>query len=125
MRWNMSPAMRPLNGERSGHGMAIQLPFRCTILRSATRTCSTSPGAMQWATDLIGYDAQKPYASPSYWAQSLFAEHLGDGTARSAISGEGKRFFYSATVSSADKILHLKLVNASNREQPLSVHLSG
>ena len=51
--------------------------------------------------------------------------HLGDGTARSSISGEGKRFFYSATVGSADKVLHLKLVNASTLEQPLSVHLTG
>jgi alpha-N-arabinofuranosidase len=84
-----------------------------------------SPGAMQWATDLIGFDAQKTYASPSYWAQCLFAEHLGDGTPRSTISGENKRFFYSATVSSGDKVLHLKLVNASNVEQALSVHLTG
>ena len=86
---------------------------------------NVNPGAMQWATDLIGFDAQKTYASPSYWAQSLFAEHLGDGTARSSISREGKRFFYSATVSSGDKVLHLNLVNASTLEQPLSVHLTG
>jgi alpha-N-arabinofuranosidase len=86
---------------------------------------NVNPGAMQWTTDLIGFDAQKTYVSPSYWAQCLFAEHLGDGTARSSISGEGKRFFYSATVRSADKVLHLKLVNASTLEQPLSVHLTG
>ena len=86
---------------------------------------NVNPGAMQWTTDLIGFDAQKTYVSPSYWAQCLFAEHLGDGTARSSISGEGKRFFYSATVGSADKVLHLKLVNASTLEQPLSVHLTG
>ena len=84
-----------------------------------------SPGAMQWATDLIGFDAQKTYASPSYSAQCLFAEHLGDGTPRSTISGESKRFFYSATLTSGDKVLHLKLVNASNVEQSLSVHLTG
>jgi alpha-L-arabinofuranosidase len=86
---------------------------------------NVNPGAMQWATDLIGFDAQKTYASPSYWAQCLFAEHLGDGTARSSISGEKKRFFYSATVSSGDRVLHLKLVNASSVDQPLSVHLTG
>jgi alpha-N-arabinofuranosidase len=86
---------------------------------------NVTPGAMQWATDLIGFDAQKTYASPSYWAQCLFAEHLGDGTPRGTISGEKKRFFYSATVSSGDQVLHLKLVNASNVEQPVSVHLTG
>jgi alpha-N-arabinofuranosidase len=86
---------------------------------------NVSPGAMQWPTDLIGFDAATTYASPSYWAQCLFAGHLGDGTAQSSISGESNRFFYSSTVSSKDKVLHLKLVNASSVDQPLSLHLAG
>jgi alpha-L-arabinofuranosidase len=86
---------------------------------------NVSPGAMQWPTDLIGFDAGTTYASPSYWAQCLFAASLGDGTPRSALSGENKRFFYSATVSSEDKVLHLKLVNASNMDQPMGITLTG
>jgi len=86
---------------------------------------NVSPGAMQWPTDLIGFNAGTTYASPSYWAQCLFAVHLGDGTAQSSITGENKRFFYSSTVSSKDKVLHLKLVNASNVDQPLSLLLTG
>jgi alpha-N-arabinofuranosidase len=86
---------------------------------------NVSPGAMQWPTDLIGFDAGTTYASPSYWAQSLFAAHLGDGTAESSISGANERFFYSSTVSSKEKILHLKLVNASTIDQPLSLNLTG
>jgi len=86
---------------------------------------NVSPGGMEWPTDLIGFNAGTTYASPSYWAQCLFAGHLGDGTAKSAISGENPRFFYSATVSSAEKVLHLKLVNASNVAQPLSLNLAG
>ena len=86
---------------------------------------NVSPGAMQWPTDLIGYDAATTYASPSYWAQCLFAAHLGDGTVKSSLTGENKRFFYSSTVSSKDKILHLKLVNASSTAQPLFLTLQG
>jgi len=86
---------------------------------------NVSPGGMEWPTDLIGFDAGTTYASPSYWAQSLFAGHLGDGTAQSSIAGGNKRFFYSATVSSADKVLHLKLVNASTVDQTLQVTLDG
>jgi alpha-N-arabinofuranosidase len=86
---------------------------------------NVSPGAMQWPTDLIGFDAGTTYASPSYWAQSLFAAHLGDGTAESSISGANQRFFYSSTVSSKEKVLHLKLVNASSVDQPLSLSLTG
>lgn len=112
---------------------------------------NVSPGGMQWPTDLIGFDAGTTYASPSYWAQSLFAGHLGEGTARSSISGEHSRFFYSATVSSKEnsaplrsrlgntqedsaplrsrlgneRVLHLKVVNASTLDQPLTIELTG
>jgi len=86
---------------------------------------NVNPGAMQWSPDLIGYDAMTSYASPSYYAQSLFAGHIGDGTPRSSVTGAGDRFFYSATVGSHDYVLHLKLVNASSLDQPLSVKLDG
>jgi alpha-N-arabinofuranosidase len=86
---------------------------------------NVSPGAMQWPTDLIGFNAETTYVSPSYYAQALFAAHLGDGTAKSSLDGMGDRFFYSATVSSKDHVLHLKLVNATDKDQPLSVELAG
>jgi alpha-N-arabinofuranosidase len=86
---------------------------------------NVSPGGMEWPTDLIGFDAGTTYVSPSYWTQALFAGHLGDATAQSSIAGENKRFFYSATVSQKEKVLHLKLVNASNVDQPLSLKLTG
>ena len=41
------------------------------------------------------------------------------------MTGAGERFFYSATVGSTDHVLHLKLVNASNLDQPLTVDLQG
>ncbi len=86
---------------------------------------NVNPGAGQWYTNLIGFDSSTTYASPSYYAQSLFAAHLGDGTARSSIRGAGSRFYYSATVGSRDHVLHLKLVNASTDDQPLSIQLQG
>jgi alpha-N-arabinofuranosidase len=86
---------------------------------------NVNPGAMQWAPDLIGYDALTSYGSPSYYAQVLFAGHLGDGTPQSSASGAGDRFFYSATVGSKDHTLYLKLVNASNSAQPLDIDVAG
>ncbi len=86
---------------------------------------NVNPGAMQWPTDLIGYDVLHSYGSPSYYAQCLFSAHLGDGTAKSSVNGAGPRFFYSATVSSNTKTLHLKLVNASDKPQPLSLKIDG
>ena len=39
---------------------------------------NVNPGAMQWQTDLIGYDTLSAYGSPAYWAQQMFANHHGD-----------------------------------------------
>lgn len=86
---------------------------------------NVNPGALQWQTDLIGFDALHSYGSPSYWAQSLFAGHLGDGVVETRLKGVNGRFFQSATVDSKKKLLHLKLVNASSTAQPLTLHLKG
>jgi len=86
---------------------------------------NVNPGGMQWATDLIGYDALRAYGSPSYWAQVLFAGHLGDHTVKAVANGVNPRFFWSATVSTQAKVLHLKLVNASDKAQALTLDLDG
>jgi len=39
---------------------------------------NVNKGAMQWRTDLIGYDGLKSYGSPAYWAQQMFSAHHGD-----------------------------------------------
>jgi alpha-N-arabinofuranosidase len=86
---------------------------------------NVNPGGMQWASDLIGYDALRAYGSPSYYAQVLFASHIGDHTVQSAATNVNSRFFWSATISTSQKILHLKLVNASDTVQPLTINLKG
>src|SRR5690348_6822965 len=60
---------------------------------------NVEPGAMQWTSDLIGYDAMTSYGSPSYYAQVMFASCLGDHTVNSSVSGAGEKFFYSVTGS--------------------------
>ncbi|ADW68876.1 alpha-L-arabinofuranosidase C-terminal domain-containing protein [Granulicella tundricola] len=84
-----------------------------------------NPGGMQWSTDLIGYDSLRSYASPSYWAQVLFAAHLGDHTIRTSGSGLDPRFFWSATTSEKNHMLYLKLVNASAEPQAITLALNG
>ncbi|MBW8748511.1 MAG: alpha-N-arabinofuranosidase [Acidobacteria bacterium] len=86
---------------------------------------NVNPGGMQWSADLIGYDALHSYGSPSYWAQVLFNDHLGTQVAKSQAEGVGNRFFWSATVSPDKKVLYLKLVNASDRPQALTLDVTG
>ena len=38
---------------------------------------NVNPGARQWATDLIGYDALHSFGSTSYYVQKMFAENHG------------------------------------------------
>ena len=86
---------------------------------------NVNPGGMQWPSDLIGYDAARSYGSPSYYAQVLFANHVGDHTVKTDGTGLNSRFFWSATVSTADKVLHLKLVNGSSEPQQLTLDIPG
>ena len=86
---------------------------------------NVNPGGMQWAPDLIGYDAMNSYGSPAYYAQVLFGSYLGDHTLAAAATGAGEKFFYSITGSAAKKKLYLKLVNASSEPQPVDVAIDG
>jgi alpha-N-arabinofuranosidase len=84
---------------------------------------NVSPGAMQWDTDLIGYNAMQSYGSPSYYAQVMFAKYLGDETPRSSLEGAKGRLFYSVTRDTAKKKLYLKLVNGSSDAREIDIHL--
>lgn len=84
-----------------------------------------SPNAMQWDTDLIGYDAMRSYGSPSYYAQVMFGSYIGDVTPVSSMEGAGTRFFYSVTEDTAKKKVYLKLVNASSDAQAVDIKLPG
>jgi alpha-N-arabinofuranosidase len=86
---------------------------------------NVNPGGMQWETDLIGYDTLNSYGSPSYYAQVMFGNHLGNEVLDSTLNGGGRRFFYSATRGNATRTVILKLVNASSLPQPVDVKLSG
>jgi alpha-L-arabinofuranosidase len=84
---------------------------------------NVNPDGMQWASDLIGYNASSAYGSPSYYAQALFGNHLGTEILGADLQGAGDRLFYSVT---RDKgTVYLKLVNASSLPQQLKISLAG
>ena len=82
---------------------------------------NVNPGGMQWATDLIGYDALRSYGSPSYYAQVLFSNHIGDEILNGQLESDDPRVFYSATRDSKSGTIYLKIVNASTA--PLSIRI--
>ena len=86
---------------------------------------NVNPGGMQWDTDLIGYDALTSYGSPSYYAQVMFSNHLGDEIVSASLSGGGPRLFESVTRDKAKGVVYVKVVNASSEAQALRIKLSG
>jgi alpha-N-arabinofuranosidase len=86
---------------------------------------NVDPNGMQWQSNLIGYDALRSYGSPSYYAQAMFAGHIGTEIVAAALEGAGDRLFYSVTKDSAKGIVYLKLVNASSAAQELRISLDG
>jgi alpha-N-arabinofuranosidase len=86
---------------------------------------NVNPNGMQWQSNLIGYDALRSYGSPSYYAQAMFAGHIGTETVAADLEGAGDRLFYSVTKDAAKGVVYLKLVNASSSAQELKITMDG
>ena len=86
---------------------------------------NVNPQGMQWQSDLVGYDANSSYGSPSYYAQAMFASHIGTEVLGSDLQGAGDRLFYSVTRDAAKGIVYVKLVNASSAAQAVKISLAG
>ncbi|MBV9763854.1 MAG: alpha-N-arabinofuranosidase [Acidobacteriaceae bacterium] len=86
---------------------------------------NVNPGGMQWSTDLIGYDTLRSYGSPSYYAQVLFSNHLGDEILNGKLESSDARVFYSATRDSKSGTVFLKIVNASTEALDIKIKSQG
>ena len=87
---------------------------------------NVNPGGMQWATDLIGYNALSSYGSPSYWMQVMFSTHLGtEVVSRRPSANAPPRVYASVTRDEATHKLFVKVVNATSIAQPLAIDLTG
>ena len=86
---------------------------------------NVNPGGMQWAPDLIGYDALSSYGSPSYWTQVMFSTHLGGEVVAGTFANAPPRVFASVTRDEKKRRLFVKVVNANSTAQPLAIALTG
>jgi alpha-N-arabinofuranosidase len=100
--------------------------------------------SMQWASDLIGYDALTSYGSPSYYAQKMFSTMHGDqilatGSRDIPVSewqsrGRGgatpparqiRDIFFDATRDSQTGVIYLKVVNEGGTASRINIQVSG
>jgi alpha-N-arabinofuranosidase len=108
-----------------------------------------NPGAMQWKTDLIGYDALNCYGSPAYYAQKMFSTRHGDvilatdsqniptqtwqppARRRNGVeqppppAQQIRKLFFDATRDSRKGTIYLKIVNSLGTPQPVNIEISG
>jgi len=108
---------------------------------------NVNPGGVQWRYNLVGYDAQASYGSPSYHVQKMFSNYLGNvslpvtaqkvstQTWQEAPRDETPQvlppvrdvptMFFSATRSEQRGEIYLKVVNAIGTAQTVQVDLAG
>jgi alpha-N-arabinofuranosidase len=116
---------------------------------------NVNKGAMQWRTDLIGYDALNSYGSPAYYAQQMFSRNHGDEVL--SVTGDGvptqewqppaprrrpdapapteppvlppvrqvPMLFFDATRDSKTGTIYVKVVNRAGTPQPVRLEIAG
>jgi alpha-L-arabinofuranosidase len=86
---------------------------------------NVNAGAMQWPTDLIGYNALESYGSPSYYAQVMFSTYLGSEVVDARLADAGERVYTSVTRDDKGRKLYIKLVNGTSETKQISISLQG
>jgi alpha-L-arabinofuranosidase len=86
---------------------------------------NVNAGGMQWASDLIGYDALTSYGSPSYWTQVMFAAHTGTEVVAATLANAGPRIAASVTRDEQRRKIFIKVVNGTSDTQRFQIALDG
>jgi alpha-L-arabinofuranosidase len=79
--------------------------------------------APSWPTNLIGYNALKSYGSPSYYAQQMLADNLGQQVIATQVTAGTGTLFQVATES--DGHTYLTVVNDGSKPAMTEVSLAG
>jgi alpha-L-arabinofuranosidase len=80
--------------------------------------------AVSWSTNLIGYNGLTSYGSPSYYAQKMFGDSLGNQVAPSQIAGGNGNLWVVASTTSAGTT-YLTVVNRGTSAATVNVDLAG
>jgi alpha-L-arabinofuranosidase len=81
--------------------------------------------ALNWPTNLIGYDALNSYGSPSYYVQKLFSLYHGDVVLPTQLIGSGGGMYYVTSKVSKDHTIYIKVVNTNSTTQKVNIVLRG
>jgi alpha-N-arabinofuranosidase len=85
---------------------------------------NVNSGARQWAVNLIGFDALHSFGSPSYYAQQMFAQYLGDVVVPAEQAGLTP-LYSCASKDTKTGTVFLKVVNMTGSAKKTTVELKG
>lgn len=85
-------------------------------------------GYVQWAPDMIWFDAKTAYGTPSYHVQKMYANNMGSYTLKmspedGAEAWEEKKLYANASYDEKANEVILKVVNASAEDVEVSISL--
>lgn len=77
----------------------------------------------QWSPDMIWFDDEKAYGSPSYYVQKMYANNMGDYTLKLYGLDEAVKegVYYSLSFDSKAKEYILKIINSNEFEIPINL----
>jgi len=78
-------------------------------------------GRQQWQPNLIWFDNDSVYGTPSYYVQQLFSCHVGTSLADTKLAGTFTGT-YSSTLSEDGMHLYVKLINLAEQTANVSIH---
>jgi alpha-N-arabinofuranosidase len=104
------------------------IPMECY----APLLVNVNPGASQWPTNLIGYDALHTFGSASYYAQAMLGQNKGDVVlpaaltlAPTAAGADAPSAFASATYVNESHTVIVKIVNTGGTALDAAINLRG
>ncbi|MEO7718012.1 MAG: alpha-L-arabinofuranosidase C-terminal domain-containing protein, partial [Capsulimonas sp.] len=87
---------------------------------------NVNPGASQWGTNLIGFDALNSYVSPAYYTQQFFSLYHGDTVVPSTSNTEHARgLAYVVSKVSKNGTVYVKAVNPTYEPISTTIQLNG
>jgi alpha-L-arabinofuranosidase len=95
------------------------------VMGSSYAPVLVNVNALNWPTNLIGYDARTSFGSPSYYVQRLFGTQHGDQVVASQFQGSNSQLASVVSRDSRTGALYLTVVNPSDTVQLMRVDISG
>jgi alpha-L-arabinofuranosidase len=81
--------------------------------------------AWQWGPDMIWFDNLRAFGTPSYYAQKVFANNMGDHVIPAGFEGDPKNLFVSGSIDGASGEVIVKIVNADAEARAVHIVAPG